>query len=77
MADINELVLGPYASGVEYERDHVSSSGDSDVANLVHDSAIKGLGCIFGAGFSEELPRLCTSDRGAIHNNIGNARLVR
>lgn len=55
---IDVRVDGPNALRREYERDDVAAGRDHRVSDRLHDASNERLVCIFGSGFSEQLPSL-------------------
>jgi hypothetical protein len=74
---IDVRVSGPNALSREYERHDVRTGWKRRVANLLDDASSERFVSIFGAGFSEELPRTTTVYGRALDNNVGDAYLIR
>lgn len=77
LALIDAEISHPNALRLEYKRDSVGSRGDNRISNLVNDPARERVACIFGAGFSKELPRATAVDTRTVHNDVGDPSLIR
>ena len=58
---IDIRVSGPNALASEYKRYDVGGRGDLRVSYISHETGAAGLNGVYGAGFTEELPRLVHS----------------
>lgn len=74
---IDVRIEGPNALHVKDEGYEVCSGRNGGVANIANDIDRQRIASIFGAGFSEQLPRAATLDVCSFNNDVSNAVLIR
>lgn len=62
---IDQRMSAPNALASQYQRDYIGSDGQLNVSYVTHETGSKGMGRIFGAGFTEQLPSLVRAERGS------------
>jgi hypothetical protein len=82
MAGQSEKIQAPEIFGrpqmsvpsIKDERDYWSAGRNLQIDDLMNDSRLKGVVCIFGPGFCEEFPSLVVSEAGKIIVAVSSPR---
>ena len=69
-------VLENDALSLEYKRDYGTARRNVDLADLINHANLKGVVCVFGPGFKEELTDLLLVQIGVIPDDGADSPLV-
>ena len=61
----------------QHQRDNIRVQGHNSILYLRNDSEIEGACCVYGSGFSEELPSLVRGDIRPIYQDASDPVLIR